>query len=472
MKLMKLKSQFVLGIVVALSAAVITFLAFNRKNITSKDLYSDHHPHQNTDLSPDKNIQMSGNRKKGEPSAGKLSDWRSAWSRVVNSKKDQQELYLNLILLMQQMSRDGAKISEFRELIDQSFGVGSMRSNLYGEMFAWVPINQEMISVYHTLTESERQYALNGIAKGIGFTGDFTNSQLTQLELSGTEYENFIKKSLEQRLLTLYAKEQIYDCSLLQVAKDLKLEKNSVEDFKEFIALCDPFGLYDFMTKSGDTPSKEILRSIATNAMKKSPKLALQLFIQDSQMIDYAGDAALKMMKSDRANYDAWLSNSSNSLSPLFKDQLTLAESSYSIEKGGIKTAWDTVGKITDPAIKKQAETRVWAKERDMMRSAANADPQKVLEELVAGKSQHEDYWIEEAMDVWVSKDYAKAEQWYQDNWKTLPADKAQYVASSFAVRAIKAGDAAAASQWIPFIQDPKTKNRVEGELKKIQHPK
>jgi hypothetical protein len=121
---------------------------------------------------------------------------------------------------------------------------------------------------------------------------------------------------------------------------------------------------------------------------------------------------------------------------------------------------------ITDLSIRKKVRDDIWLKEREMVRTTVDSEPQKAIEELVAGKSPYDAYWIEEAMDVWMEKDSKQAEQWYQDNWKTLPQDKAQYAAASFAKQAITAGDLDAATQWIPFIQDPKTKERIEGELK------
>lgn len=106
-----------------------------------------------------------------------------------------------------------------------------------------------------------------------------------------------------------------------------------------------------------------------------------------------------------------------------------------------------------------------------MVRNAVKNDPEQAVAELVSGKSQHDAYWIEEAMDVWMAKDFDKAEQWYQENWKSLPADKSQYASASFAKRAIKARDLESAAQWIRFIHDPNTKTRIEGEFRKIQKP-
>jgi hypothetical protein len=149
------------------------------------------------------------------------------------------------------------------------------------------------------------------------------------------------------------------------------------------------------------------------------------------------------------------------------KSLLNSLDSESKTGSGKLLDAWSQVAKIVDPQLKKQAEGQVWGKERDMVRNTVNSAPQKAIEELVSGKSQHDAYWIEEAMDVWMAKDFDNAEKWYQDNWKNLPADKAQYAAASFAKQAIKTGDLDVAEQWLPYIQDPKTKARIQAEVSK-----
>jgi hypothetical protein len=84
------------------------------------------------------------------------------------------------------------------------------------------------------------------------------------------------------------------------------------------------------------------------------------------------------------------------------------------------------------------------------------------LQSIVSGKSNYNDYWLEEAMSTWVAKDFDKAQEWYQKNWNSMPANKSQYLAAAFAKQAIGQGDVATARQWAAHIQDAKTKQRIE----------
>jgi hypothetical protein len=94
------------------------------------------------------------------------------------------------------------------------------------------------------------------------------------------------------------------------------------------------------------------------------------------------------------------------------------------------------------------------------------------MESIIDGKSKFGDYWLEEAMGTWISKDFDKAQSWYQDNWNKLPAGKSQYLAAAFAKQAASQGDAATARQWAAYIQDPKTKQRIDAGIAKAEAAK
>ena len=130
------------------------------------------------------------------------------------------------------------------------------------------------------------------------------------------------------------------------------------------------------------------------------------------------------------------------------------------------------VDKISDPALKKATEGRVWQVEKNQLQKEANATPGQLVDSIVAGQSKYADYWLEEAMGTWVAKDFDKAQEWYEKNWKSMPSDKSQYVAAAFANQALKQGDAATASQWAALIQDPKTKQRIQDGINKAGNNK
>jgi thioredoxin-like negative regulator of GroEL len=127
------------------------------------------------------------------------------------------------------------------------------------------------------------------------------------------------------------------------------------------------------------------------------------------------------------------------------------------------------VNQITDPKLRKAAESHVWSMERDSLRQEAGKDPAGIMQSIIAGQSKYGDYWLEEAMSTWVAKDSDKAQEWYQKNWNSMPANKSQYLAAAFAKQAASQGDMAAAREWAAHIQDPKTKQRIEAGIAKAE---
>jgi hypothetical protein len=129
--------------------------------------------------------------------------------------------------------------------------------------------------------------------------------------------------------------------------------------------------------------------------------------------------------------------------------------------------AWSLLEHVTDSSAKALAEGRIWERERDQLRKDVVSNPQQILGELANGRSAYSDYWLEEAMVTWISKEPDKAEEWYQANWNSLPPAKSQYVAAAYAKNALGLGDTGTARQWTSLIQDPKTRERIEASITK-----
>lgn len=230
---------------------------------------------------------------------------------------------------------------------------------------------------------------------------------------------------------------------------------------------------YDFLN-SGTSEATLALNNVDLSFREKmagkiaedSPNIACNLFLQKQDVTALAAGLNTWLAKDESAALE-WFSKHATSMDVMTLDNAKAAIAISSARKP-IAEQWALVNDISDPTIKKKAEGAVWGRELNMVRKTVNADPSKAVNDLITGNSQHDPYWIEEAMDVWMAKDIDDAQKWYQDNWRNLPTDKAQYVAASFAKQAIKTGDADVAAQWIPFIKDPKTKERIENDLKNI----
>jgi hypothetical protein len=396
------------------------------------------------------------------------NDFELAWESAYNLSNGLKNKHICLIDVVLRMTAMGGE-KEAINKITNSLGTGEIRSSLIKNIFYDSKNPSLMADLYANLSPDDKKAARAGSA------GLIINAMM-EAQTSGKfnlGQFSFLEKDLNTTLTKacqefVWRSKDVPIKTMLETFESFKLDDNVLQTAYVEMSDSSPSEIVDYLNRKKIKLDQSSLFAIYSNLLTK-PSVDFSQVLAEGSLLDSGTkiNLMLNLLKQD-ANYQ-WKEIPENSD---FNLLIYAAKVKLYSGNGDLSKAKEQLEKITDPVIRKQAEGQVWSKERNMLRNAANADPQKVLEEMVAGKSQHEDYWIEEAMDVWVSKDFDKAEQWYQDNWRTLPADKAQYVASSFAVRAIKAGDAAAAAQWIPFIQDPKTKNRIEGELKKIQQPK
>ena len=131
-------------------------------------------------------------------------------------------------------------------------------------------------------------------------------------------------------------------------------------------------------------------------------------------------------------------------------------------------SAWQAVGFIADPDLKRKAEGRVWSAERDSVLESVYSNPSGTMNSLVNGKSDFSGYRLEGAMDAWMERDFETANKWYQENWNSMPASKSQFLAASFAKQSLQQGDTEAAREWATHITDPKTRNRIDTKIREF----
>jgi hypothetical protein len=167
-------------------------------------------------------------------------------------------------------------------------------------------------------------------------------------------------------------------------------------------------------------------------------------------------------LKTDEEAARSWMDGFESTLSEAARNRFYQIDSEYLVEQGKFADAWKLIDQIHDPVVKKRVEGQIWTAERDSLRQEVAKNPPELLQSIVSGKSNYNDYWLEEAMSTWVAKDFDKAQEWYQKNWNSMPANKSQYLAAAFAKQAIGQGDVATARQWAAHIQDAKTKQRIE----------
>lgn len=176
-------------------------------------------------------------------------------------------------------------------------------------------------------------------------------------------------------------------------------------------------------------------------------------------------------LRSDTAGAEAWLSENNGLLIPDHRDSARAAIALHHSGKENLKDAWRRAGEIENPEIRKSTEGTIWNKERDMVRTQVKEDPDHFMKNLTSGESNHQDYWLEEAVFIWIETDPEKADDWQRQMVPRLPPRQSQYVAAAYAKNALALGDAETASQWAAMIIDNKTKARIDALIKEARQP-
>lgn len=216
----------------------------------------------------------------------------------------------------------------------------------------------------------------------------------------------------------------------------------------------------------------EIGGQVMNSMFAESPSKALEAiraFGNNSDLPVMLSEGIKGWLRNDSLKVETWLAAEGPAFGQNSFDAMTKTVVSFLSEKNRLDDASAWASKISDPDLRRQAEGVVWTKDRDTLRNSVILDPVGTVDAIVSGQSKYADYLLEGAMTTWVEKDFDKANQWYQESWKTLPASKAQYIAAAFAKQAANQGDTATARQWASHIQDAKTKDRVNTVITKAE---
>lgn len=328
-------------------------------------------------------------------------------------------------------------------------------------------LNQKL-EMYNTLSsESEKNDAAFSIGSSIGENLDKIDvSNLNKLGKTGEEILLLSIKTnqtskLEKGNITLRDISMYYD-KISDATKNNEGNKNKlVNQMLLYLADSSVKEAWSFI-KNDSERMKDI--NFLNQFVQKSTRSFVYENVDD--IVTFPNTVNISPIILAHLNYDPsvfkdWFANKKTSLDKNVVNCANQAFANFASEKNNFTEAWKSVELITDPEIKNQASQQVWVKEKEMVGAAVNKDPEGTLNQFMNGQTQHVPEWAEEGMLVWLGKDFDGANKWYEKNWKTLPKDKAQYVAAAFADRALDADDATTAQQWLGYIQNPQVKERI-----------
>jgi len=316
-------------------------------------------------------------------------------------------------------------------------------------------------------TEKDKIAAGTGLETAIANLSSLKLLDENMVNSIGVDKAKILLNGLTLRLDTLRLNGIDPDASIPEIVEAGKTLSSRLSFEPEFssslyknLAKTSPFLIWNLVQKDQSITDPSLRSAIANEMARRDPKKAMETVARE------ASTNEVKIIFGQWLRFESkeateWFDQNSTSLPKEAVNQTSAAFADHSASVGNFVLAWDWVGRIEDPLLKRKAEGQVWQRERDKVRSEMSNDPVTTMDKIISNQTVHKDYWIEEALTSWISRDAAAAQKWYEANWKIMPSNKSQYVAAAYAKDSIKSHDFESAEKWLTLIQDPKTKQKV-----------
>jgi hypothetical protein len=433
------------------------------------------------------------------------SDVKNLIAQAERNTKSKKQAYLDIVKKDVSFEETDLILSS----ILSTAGPGQERNDILQDFFFVAGLGPEdAFALRNKLNGVEKERASIGLACRIGLkSGTEFLSQLTsfqaslnpsELALIGSGLSLRVDQELSGRIFgykvdTDEASQSDKDSSFRESfstleailsKQDPKVALNVYSDFFENCAHSAPLAAWSEINKlAEDRPeflkeNPKLLQSVISSMAIQNPESTFaalsgaRTLANSPDLQKYASVAFGSLLTNDSKAAFEWFEQHSASLEPKLVDGCNMAKANFYSKSADFELARKAASLLSNPELRSKAEGQVWEAERDALRKDIQTAPSKTIESIVSGKSKYAEYWLEESMSSWVGKDFEKAEAWYQSNWKSLPQNKSQYIAAAFANQAIKQGDAATARQWAAYIQDPKTRQRIEAGIAKAAEKK
>lgn len=328
---------------------------------------------------------------------------------------------------------------------------------------------QTTISKFEGLSQAERAGVVGGLAESLASCGKLSLNSFAAIGKITPELKSGLISGLD-----LYAGQDI--TRLRELKEICESIENQAESNAGIFAMVLSFRAAEHLElvmgefKTMDSGEGAGWKRLITELTKRNPEGVMETLMERNN-VDDVRNAVSKWSEVDYSKARDWFLEHKGYMNSKLADGMLSEFVEHQLKVNSVAEAYNLIRDVADESQKARLQGRVWSCERDQLRAAVSSEPAGTIRAIVEGKS-YSDYWLEEAMGNWVSRDFEAASNWYEKNWSSLPKEKAQYVAAAFATQAIGAGDVKIAQDWAALIQDAKTKARIEAAIAKASEGK
>ncbi len=401
-----------------------------------------------------------------------LGEYQKRWKEVSESGADDNDKLFKHRGFANAMALNGYSADAIR-LIRDTYGPGGHRCELIQAVFFSDNNSDSEAAIYNTLEyEDEKTAACEGIGRQLAAFSSPAQVDLGRYSFLGPRVDAMLSTFSENSVARQFNKTSEEISAAFTQAFDLPLSKEAARITLLKLSELFPFDSWDELSSGDVELSSAARQQIIARMFYKDPHKAVEKISSAKNGEADFNPAFKQWLEIDSAKPIEWLQSHATTLTESQKAHAAIGIARFSASQGDLDVAKQWVAQITDSELRRKAEGQVWTMERDIVRRKVSSNPQAAIQAMISDETQHAPYWIETAMNQWVSKDRDAAWSWYQANARTLTPQQNEAVALSYARQALKNGQADVAAQWAAQVVTTKFKDKITAEIDSVAQKK
>jgi len=430
--------------------------------------------------------EVSANRIQGQIDSAE--SFSARWDEIAGSDLWEGNKAKKFRQLVVEAARAGVSVESILNTVIEGTRPGENRLDLFAAAFSETSLNNEEIAAFlRDKPDETLRGAFRGIAKKLASMDNVGNlDPLIEVAKSwGNGSLDQIALGLANRLgIDPYASPEAmqkkFDEAISLVKQfegdDPTAASSFLHRFLRVASNTMPRESLQILLESRGSLSAAQLQSAGQLIVRKLARLDPGLVLNEALegRLDIEGVSAgqiavMNWIKSDPIGLSDWYESNGDTLGGSLGSEVASGLAIYQAESRGFEEAWALTRHIGDHALLRQTEAQIWQAENRIVSEAARGNPKKILDSILVGDSQHADYWISTALDVWLASDAQEANAWVESNAGEMTPENFQHVARSLAGDAIARGDLDAARDWSAQIVTEKFRVSIESEIERAQ---
>lgn len=394
------------------------------------------------------------------------------WELIINSGASKDEINYRLQSFVKAISKEGNTRYAFQKVVS-TFGEETYRNVLLSLIFSSSSSKYgELVALRGELNDRNEIEAVNGgLSARILNTSD-KNQILGYLRNFKDDYQ-IIMNGLRLRVDSSCSRDDsvkemnFFINALVTSDHEQPYNKQILRDYLNLTARRLPFETWEKVSSGiGFELDDQSMGLLVSSMIRDDSEKAFKEFVKGKSE-GHVTTSYLGWLEFDAVAAKKWLTENIHEQPKGVSDSVYAACCEYAIKKNDIDEYSRLRNMVEDERKLKELDAIYVVNRQEFLYKQIDENPSATINDILHGWTDFPAESLEKAMGAWLNKDFNAAESWYQQNWKSLPSEKAQYVAAAFANQAVTQGDTHTATQWLGYVKDVNVKQRIQESIDK-----